>query len=182
MGEPVLLILNLDNGRINRQDLKFGPLSKRDADDLRPRLGDVLMVRSNGSLDLVGRPAVVEPESDGYCYAGYLVRVRTSVAHLDTRYLLLALNSTHVRNQIERPIRTTVGLKNVNATELSALAVPIAPLAEQHRIVATGDRLMALCERLESQLTTGRTESRRSLDAVLNEVLNPTGSGLNNEQ
>ena len=102
-GEPVLRIPNIDNGRINVEDLKFGPLPKREADALRLELGDILMVRSNGSLNLVGRPALVEANAVGYCYAGYLVRVRTSAIHLDARYLLVALRSTHVPG----PNRTT---------------------------------------------------------------------------
>ena len=175
-GEPVLRIPNIDNGRINVADLKFGPLPRREADDLRLRLGDILMVRSNGSLNLVGRPALVDTQAVGYCYAGYLVRVRTSAVHLDGRYLVLALSTTHVRNQIEIPIRTTVGLKNVNATELAALTMPLPPLAEQHRIVARVNELMALCYQLETQLTTAQTESRRLLEAVLHEALAPAAS------
>ncbi len=173
-GEPVLRIPNIDNGRINVEDLKFGPLPKREADALRLRLGDILMVRSNGSLNLVGRPALVESNTVGYCYAGYLVRVRTSNIYLDARYLLLALSSAHVRDQIEIPIRTTVGLKNVNATELSSLMIPLPPLEEQHRIVAKVDEMMAVCDRLEAQLTTAQAESGRLLEAILHGALSET--------
>lgn len=172
IGEPVLRIPNIDNGRINIEDLKFGPLSPSEAHDLRLQLGDILMVRSNGSLNLVGRPALVEAHAIGFCYAGYLVRVRTSVIHLDPRYLLLALNTTHVRDQIEVPVRTTVGLKNLNVTELSCLTIPLPPFSEQHRIVAKVNELMVLCDHLETQLTTTQTESRRLLEAVLHEALN----------
>jgi type I restriction enzyme S subunit len=36
------------------------------------------------------------------------------------------------------------------------------------------DELMALCDRLEPQLTTAQTESRRLLEAVLHEALATT--------
>ena len=170
-GEPVLRIPNVANGVINTEDLKYGPLARREADDLRLRIGDILMVRSNGSLNLVGRPAPIDTRVIGFCYAGYLVRVRTSAFHLDTRYIVLALTTTHVREQIEIPIRTTVGLKNVNVTELSGLTFPLPPFAEQHRIVAKVDELMAVCDRLELQLTTAQTESRHLLESVLCESL-----------
>lgn len=172
-GEPVLRIPNLANGRITIDDLKFGPVQAREADALRLQRGDILMVRSNGSLGLVGRPALVDAQVVGYCFAGYLVRVRTSSAHLNAGYLLLALNTTHVRCQIELPIRTTVGLKNVNASELGALTVPLPPLAEQHRIVAKVAEFMVLCDRLEAQLTTTQTEHRRLLEGVLAKALGP---------
>ncbi len=169
-GEPVLRIPNIENGGINIEDLKFGPLPAREADDLRLQLGDILMVRSNGSLNLVGRPALVEAHAVGYCYAGYLVRVRTSAIHLDTRYLLLALNTAHVRDQIEIPIRTTVGLKNVNATELSGLTIPLPPLAEQHRIVAKVGELMALCDEVERGLLTTAANRHQLFEATLQET------------
>jgi type I restriction enzyme, S subunit len=44
-------------------------------------------------------------------------------------------------------------------------------LAEQHRIVAKVDELMALCDRLEGALATAQTESRRLAEAVLHESL-----------
>ena len=52
--------------------------------------------------------------------------------------------------------------------------IPLPPFAEQQRIVAMVDELMALCERLEAQLTTTQTESGRLLEAVLHEALTPT--------
>ena len=59
----------------------------------------------------------------------------------------------------------------MNATELSDLTFPLPPLAEQHRIVAKVDELLAVCDQLEAQLTTTQTESRRLLEAVLHEAL-----------
>jgi type I restriction enzyme S subunit len=163
--------------------MKYGPLSEREATDLRLKVGDILMVRSNGSLDLVGRAAMVENATAGYCYAGYLVRVRTSTEFIDSRYLLIALASRDVRDQIEIPIRSAVGLKNVNTTELSSLTFPLPPLAEQRRIVAKVEALMSLCDRLESSLTTAQTETSRLLESVLHRSLSSDApSGPSNEK
>jgi type I restriction enzyme, S subunit len=49
-----------------------------------------------------------------------------------------------------------------------------APLAEQQRIVAKVDELMALCDRLEASLTSAQDHSRRLLDALLAEALMPS--------
>ena len=46
-------------------------------------------------------------------------------------------------------------------------------LAEQHRIIAKVEELLALCDQLEAQLTDTQTESRRLLEAVLHEALAP---------
>ncbi len=54
---------------------------------------------------------------------------------------------------------------------------PPPPLAEQHRIVAKMDELMALCDQLEAQLTTTEADSRRLLEAVLHEAFHPPPGG-----
>ena len=47
------------------------------------------------------------------------------------------------------------------------------PHAEQHRIVAKVDELMALCDQLEASLTDTAATSRRLLDALLADALAP---------
>lgn len=61
----------------------------------------------------------------------------------------------------------------LNRDSITNILLPLPPLAEQHRIVAKVQELMALCDRLEAQLTTTQTESRRLLEAVLHEALAP---------
>lgn len=56
---------------------------------------------------------------------------------------------------------------------LKASSLPLPPLAEQHRIVAKVDALMALCDRLETALTTADTTRQRLLEALLHQALNP---------
>ncbi|HEY1189473.1 MAG TPA: restriction endonuclease subunit S [Gemmata sp.] len=69
--------------------------------------------------------------------------------------------------------RSTHGTCKLLTDDLFCLPIPCPPLAEQQRIVTKVDELMALCDRLESQLTTAQTESRRLLEAVLHEALTP---------
>lgn len=61
--------------------------------------------------------------------------------------------------------------KNINLEILSSVLIPLPPLAEQQRIVAKVDELVALCDRLEAQLTSTQTESRRLLEALLHGAL-----------
>lgn len=170
---PVLRIPNVSSGRVTLDGMKFGPLSEKEQHDLALEQGDLLMIRSNGSLDIVGRSAVVPKEAVGMAFAGYLVRLRTVPDHLNTSYVWLAMNSQMVRDQIEKPIRSAVGLKNVNLTEFGNLSFWLPPLAEQHRIVAKVDVLMALCDRLEAALTTADTTRTRLLEALLYKALEP---------
>ena len=60
---------------------------------------------------------------------------------------------------------------NISLTDTRNFLIPLPPLAEQRRIVATVDELMALCDRLEASLDTADTTRQRLLEALLHEAL-----------
>jgi type I restriction enzyme S subunit len=69
-------------------------------------------------------------------------------------------------------------MKNISRPVIFSLPFPLPPLAEQHRIVAKVDELMALRDRLEVSLTTTNATRRRLLDAILHEALAPEARNL----
>jgi type I restriction enzyme S subunit len=64
------------------------------------------------------------------------------------------------------------GKPGLNLDNIRSLSVPLPPLAEQHRIVAKVDALMALSDRLEGSLAASAA-TRRRLGALLAEALAP---------
>lgn len=68
---------------------------------------------------------------------------------------------------------TGIAQKTVPLFGLRKILMPVPPLAEQQRIVAKVDELMALCDQLEARLGHAATTRRRLLDALLSEALAP---------
>ena len=60
---------------------------------------------------------------------------------------------------------------NISKTKIIWNPFPLPPLAEQHRIVAKVDELMALCDQLEASLANGEETRSRLLDALLAEAI-----------
>lgn len=75
---------------------------------------------------------------------------------------------TQMREQMKGAAIMRVTLKR-----MSPALLPLPPLAEQHRIVAKVDELMALCDQLEAALTKTDTTRTRLLEALLHEALEP---------
>jgi type I restriction enzyme S subunit len=72
----------------------------------------------------------------------------------------------------------TLAQPTLNVGLIEALPVPLPPLAEQYRIVAKVDELMALCDRLEASLAAADTTRRRLLEALLHEAVAPAAEAL----
>ena len=169
-GIPVLRIPNINtkSNCIDLNDLKFASLSAKETADLSLKNDDILLVRSNGSAALVGRLALVEGDYEALCYAGYLIRIRT--LYVNNKYLKIISNSRYFRQLIEVPIRTTTGVKNINASEVSRLLIALPPLQEQERIVAKFELLNTLCNKLEETVSKAYKYSSQLMEAVLQEA------------
>jgi type I restriction enzyme S subunit len=138
--------------------------------DFRIYRGDILMALTGGTL---GKVTVVKhdygPIVQNYRVGKFVPKEQlyalgfTEVLLRSDLFQSLVLDAV---NQNAQP--------NIGKEKIEELFIPIPPLAEQHRIVAKVNELMALCGRLEAQLTTTQTESRRLLEAVLHEALNRT--------
>ncbi len=75
-------------------------------------------------------------------------------------YLRLAVNA-RLDEMISRA-HGAVGLRHITKGKLESIPLPLPPLAEQQRIVAKVDELMALCDRLEEQQQERQDAARRA--------------------
>jgi type I restriction enzyme S subunit len=75
-----------------------------------------------------------------------------------------------VRKQIEQPLRTTSGVKNINSKEIANLLLPLPSFLEQRRIVAEIDKLMVLCDNLEKQIDSANSKQTDLLNAVITKI------------
>src|SRR4029077_5920288 len=101
-----------------------------------------------------------------------LALLKFSNENIDRRFLCHLINSPFVKRQSADNTQG-IGNKNLVLRLINQFEVPVPPLAEQHRIVAKVDALMALCDRLEANLTATAAPPRLRLDALLAEALAP---------
>ncbi len=91
---------------------------------------------------------------------------------ISNEFMLYSLRDPQLMDRVQdKPIGATVQHLRVGGVE--TLLVPLPPIAEQHRIVAKVDELMALCDQLETSLTSADEARKKLLDALLAEALAP---------
>ena len=130
------------------------------------RNGDVLICEGGHGI---GRTAVWRGMETNIIFQKALHRVRPGQA-LNSEFFAYCV-CVYFHAGVLQSYFTGVGIPHFTGVALSKLVFPLPPIKEQHRIVAKVEELMALCDRLEAQLTTTQTESRRLLEAVLHEAI-----------
>jgi type I restriction enzyme S subunit len=134
---------------------------------LQPKADDILYSREGGILGIACRV----PHGVRLCLGQRLMLIRAG-AETRADFLEIVLNSPLITD-IAKACTTGGAAPRVNMSTVRAYPIPVPPLAEQHRIVAKVDMLMALCDRLEASLTAAAATRRRLLDALLAEALTP---------
>jgi type I restriction enzyme S subunit len=126
-----------------------------------------VLVSITGDVGMLG----LIPEGFGEAYINQHTALARPCFLLKGRYLPEFLRSDFAQNQFQEPQR---GIKNsFRLSDLSAIVVPLPPLAEQQRIVAKLDELMALCDQLEAARNQRQQCRERLLAATLQRLNQP---------
>lgn len=163
----VIRIPNISGSGIDLSDLKSSSFSHAELKKLSLNAGDIVLIRSNGSVDLVGKSAVVTEREQGLLFAGYLIRIRLKTDVAEPAYINYWLKSPEARISIENKARSTSGVNNINSQEILSLELMIPNLAEQRKIVRRADQLFAFADQLEARLAG----ARQRVDALTQSIL-----------
>jgi type I restriction enzyme S subunit len=158
------------SGTFNPAYFKHVELCDADCENYWLSSGDVLFQRGN-TREYVGMAAVFDGPAKSFVFPDLMIRVRFSES-MNLRFIHLALISPPLRSYFSgEATGASSSMPKISQDILLSAPIPVPPLGEQRRIVAKVDELLALCDRLEAQLTTAQTESRQLLDAALQRVL-----------
>lgn len=166
-GLPMLTAKHVREGFVTFEDSELISESdfKKCVARCKPEQGDILIVSVGATT---GRAAIVsQPRPFALVRSVLLLKPLISPTYF-LRWLQSPWCLAWMRQASEASAQP-----HLYIGDTKRMPIPLPPLAEQHRIVAKVDELMALCDRLEAQLTTTQTESRRLLEAVLHEALAP---------
>lgn len=112
-------------------------------------VGDLVVVKSSGSPEHLGKTAIVTPDVAqlNACFANFVQRLRPRRS-ADPRYVWYLLNSKTASDEMANLGNTTTGLRNLNGTIIGSVRFPGPPLGEQSAIADFLDRETARIDAL----------------------------------
>ena len=145
----VFRIPNVLNGRLSNDDMKYTFLSDEEKKKVGLRKNDILIIRSNGSLSIVGKTAIVKERDCCNVFAGYLIRIRfLNPSDILAKYVQFAFESHKGRCYIRERAKSTSGVNNINAKEIEQMMIPICSEHQMEKIVEEIEERLPHCEKI----------------------------------
>ena len=133
---------------------------------------DILAVRSNGNIDLIGRCILVGEVTGKISHSGFTIRIRLSNGIVLPKYVCHFMKSARSKKLLTEG-GTGTNIKSLNQGMLSALAIPFPPFAAQKVLV---DQLESLSE--ETQRLASLYERKlAALEALKKSLLHKAFNG-----
>jgi len=166
----VLKVSAVSWGAFRPEENKALPANLEARPEHEVHAGDFLVSRAN-TAELVARSVVVESPPPRLMLSDKIVRFKLT-EHCNRRYINLVNSSPFARSYYGVMAGgTSSSMKNVTREQILNLPLPLPPLAEQHRIVAKVDELMALCDQLKAQLAEARQQHAQLATALVEQAV-----------
>jgi len=128
-----------------------------------------ILVNSTGD-GTIGRSAIAGSECKGYLFDSHVLKVK-SYQRVVQKLICLIINSDFGQKFIENiKGATTTKQTELGVNNLSNFKLPLPPLPEQKAIITKVEKLLAICDQLETQITNNQTHAEQLMQAVLKEA------------
>ncbi len=166
-GLPILRISAVRALSVNLSDTRYLRATANDYAEFCLGEGDILFTRYNGNPDLVGVCAVVPGLSQHIVHPDKLIRCKLASDELLPKFVGIMANIGASRGFLAKRVRTTAGQAGISGGDLKALPIPVAPLAEQQRIVPEVERRLSVVEELEAVVNANLQRATRLRQSIL---------------
>lgn len=135
---PYLRVANVQDGRLDLSEVREIEIEDKHLDRYALRAGDVLMTEG-GDFDKLGRGTVWNGEIEPCIHQNHVFAVRPRENKACAGFIAAIAASEYGRNYFLSCANRSTNLASINSTQLKALPIPSAPVAEQERIASIVD-------------------------------------------
>lgn len=132
--------------------------------------GDLIVAMTEQAAGLLGSTAFVPKDEKIYLHNQRLGKLIFDSETVFSGYIFHYFNGAYFRSCIADS-STGMKVKHTSPGKIGAVFFPLPPLAEQHRIVAKVDQLMALCDQLKTGLTQARQLNEQLATALVEQAV-----------
>ena len=160
-------VTDMRNGSIRDDDIHY--ISK----EVQSQISNYIITQDDIYMTIVGatigKCGLVPSKFNGMNLTENAARIIPFYG-VEKNYLFKCLDSSFAQKQFFDKTKQ-VGVQKMALNRLSSTKIPLPPLAEQHRIVAKVDELMAICDQLKVKLQQSQETQVQLTDALIDRAL-----------
>lgn len=165
-GPAVARIPNLVDGRVEMSDEKRVADPDVDVSNFMLAEGDLLVIRTNGSRDLIGRSAVVGSGVNA-AFASYLIRFKLDAERVLPEWVHAVLSNPSTRRRLETMAASSAGQYNLSLGKLGPVPIPLPEIEEQRRILRKLSNHLAATSRVTRDIARAVDQAARLRQSLL---------------
>ena len=153
-------------------------LSSENYTNSRIKKDDLLMTKSSGSTDHIGKTTIADIyfENNECYYSNFIQRIRCNTSLYNPKYAWYILNSSIARSQFVYLQNSTSGIGNINSEIINQIKTPFPPLSEQQRITDFLDKKCTEIDTVIAKTKATIEEYKKLKQSIITEAVT---KGLN---
>jgi type I restriction enzyme, S subunit len=147
---PYLRVANVYANELRLDEISEIGVTETEWERVKLKVGDLLIVEGNGSLEQIGRVAIWHGEIEPCAHQNHLIKLRVK-NFITPKFALYWLLSPGGRRAIEQVASSSAGLHTLSISKVSALHIPLCAVQEMEVVVERIEKLFKAIAQIESE-------------------------------
>lgn len=172
----VLRLADITNLEIDNSSPRSILLTQKEFEKYRLHEGDLLAIRVNGSIDLVGRFIHItkKDQSENWAFCDHLIRFTLDKERALSKFYFYFFQLPKVRKFIHENMVSSAGQNTVSQGTLRAISIPNTSLENQYKIVLEIESRLSVCDKVEESITKSLEKAKALRQSILKKAFEGT--------
>ena len=162
----VLRLADIDGFNISLQNLRRINLTEKEIENYSIDYNDMLIIRVNGSEDIVGKFILYNLEAQ-FIYCDHLIRLKYNQDLILPKFLFYYAQTPVVRDYIKKNKVSTAGQNTVNQTVLNAMKIFLPTIKEQEQVIREIEKRFEVANEVERVITENLEKAEQLKQSIL---------------
>ena len=165
----VLRLADLCNHKIIKDNIREIKITDNEAKQYKLDYNDILIIRVNGSEDIVGR-FILYNLNENWIYCDHLIRLKYDKTKIEPYYLFYYAQTNVVREYIKANVVSSAGQNTINQKTLDNMPLLLPSIEEQAEIVRRVKLAFEKLDKIESRYQKAKEYSDKLTQSILNKA------------
>ena len=165
----VLRLADIKNLKIDNTNPRKIQLNKDEENKYKLNAGDLIVIRVNGSINLVGRFIHVskKDEIELWAFCDHFIRITLDLTKCHPIFYYYFFQLSKVRKFINYNMVSSAGQNTVSQTTVKSISVPLISLKEQNQIIREIESRLSVCDKVEESISESLEKAKALRQSIL---------------